>query len=207
MSFLRRLARNSGLVMADQVTNALISFLFVAFVARRLGTDAFGVYMLAIAVVRFFSMLVNLGISPIALREIARDREQAGAVAGRFLALRLLLGTIAYGGLALFVAVAGYDPATDRLLLLLGLTLIAEAVGQTCADLFTGRERFARTAAVQIAAGAVNAGAGILALLAGAWGSPWPGCCSRCRSCRSGMCASTAPGPWSSCARSCPWPH
>lgn len=89
--------RNSAIGMVAQVVIKILSFAFSILIVRNLGADAFGQYSAVLAFGVTFSFISDLGLSPYAVREIARMRDQpdgharAQALYGNILRLRLLL--------------------------------------------------------------------------------------------------------------------
>lgn len=89
--------RNSAIGMVAQVIIKILSFGFSILIVRNLGAEAFGQYSAVIAFGFIFAFISDLGLSPYAVREIARMRdlpeglERAQQMFGNILRLRLLL--------------------------------------------------------------------------------------------------------------------
>ena len=89
--------RNSALGMAAQLLIKVLSFGFSVLIVRNLGAAEFGQYSAVIAFGVTFAFFADLGLSPYAVREIARLRDapdgaaRANALYGDILALRLVL--------------------------------------------------------------------------------------------------------------------
>ena len=85
------IARNSVFVLGVQVALKVLAFLFNVYVVRRLGDAHFGRYSAVVAYVAMFSIFTDLGMSPYALREIARDRQRAARLLPNIAAIRVVL--------------------------------------------------------------------------------------------------------------------
>lgn len=99
--FSQVVARNSAVGMAAQLVIKILSFGFSVLIVRRLGVEAYGQYAAVLAFGALFVFLADLGLSPYAVREIARRRdavdgtEQANRVFGNIIVLRFLLALLA----------------------------------------------------------------------------------------------------------------
>src|SRR4051794_10402925 len=67
------LRRNITHLLAYQVLTWVVTFVFLIFAPRELGSDAMGAVGYAVAYVGFFALLAGLGTSTVLLRDIARD--------------------------------------------------------------------------------------------------------------------------------------
>ena len=91
-----KLIRNTGFVFASGITNKLFSFFFIAYAARVLGPADFGLYALIGTVTFLFSYFGNLGIGPMAIREISRNKHKAHELFNHILSLRMTLVILSY---------------------------------------------------------------------------------------------------------------
>jgi O-antigen/teichoic acid export membrane protein len=87
-------ARNSAFVLGVQVVLKILGFLFNVYVVRRLGDVHFGRYTTVVAYVALFAIFTDLGMSPYAVREMARDRDQTARLLPNIVAVRLVLSLI-----------------------------------------------------------------------------------------------------------------
>ena len=112
--------RNSAFGMAAQIIIKILSFGFSVLIIRNLGASEFGQYSAVIAFGITFSFLSDLGLSPYAVREIARLRDQPDGIEkakklyGNILSLRMILSGITI----ILVVMAAW--LTDRPLLMIG---------------------------------------------------------------------------------------
>ena len=73
----KSVARNFSIVTLATIVEAVATFLYLAFVARQFGPALFGMYVLISVYVQVVSIIVNAGTEPIAMRELARNREES----------------------------------------------------------------------------------------------------------------------------------
>ncbi len=91
MSRLGAAAETSGWVLAGKGIERLLRIAVVVVLARLLEARGFGVYSFAFAFAEMFAVLTDLGLHPILVREIARDRAGAPRLLGGALVLKAFL--------------------------------------------------------------------------------------------------------------------
>ena len=148
--------RNSAIGLAAQLVIKVLSFAFSILIIRNLGASAFGQYSAVLAFGITFSILSDLGLSPYAVREVARLRDQpdgiekANQLYGNILSLRLILSGIT---IVLVVAAAWL---TNRPLLMIGaialnsLGLILYSIQGASDSMLMGYERFDISSAAKV---------------------------------------------------------
>ena len=88
------IARNSAFVLGTQMVLKILAFLFNVYVVRRLGDVHFGRYTAAIAYVDLFAVFTDWGMSPYAVREMARDHRRTSWLLPNIVAIRVVLSLI-----------------------------------------------------------------------------------------------------------------
>lgn len=99
----RRVAINSGLLLAAYGFQSLISLVIVGLVARYLGQAGLGRYAYVISFIELVIAFIDLGMSRIEVREISRHLATAGRYSSAVFTLRLLFtlaGMVAVGVIA-----------------------------------------------------------------------------------------------------------
>ena len=140
---------NTGWLFADKAMRMVMGVLVGAWVARYLGPSLYGELAYVVAFVAFFSVICQLGLDAVAIRDMARDGHAAPAILGTALRLRLITGFAAYG--AAIVGMAMLRPGDARAL---GLTAIVAGtvifqVADTCDLWFQSQVQSRRTIAAK----------------------------------------------------------
>src|SRR5437763_2391476 len=145
--FARVVARNSALGMAAQIAIKLLSFGFSLGVVRHLGAREFGQYASILAFGALFAFLADLGLSPYAVREMARLREVAhdplalDRLFTNVLALRLLLSCATVTALVATAWLTRRPPPVIVAIALNGLGLVVYGIQGACDATLSGHER------------------------------------------------------------------
>jgi O-antigen/teichoic acid export membrane protein len=87
-------ARNTAFVLGVQLVVKILAFLFNIYVVRRLGDVHFGQYSAVMAYVAMFAIFTDWGMSPYAVREMAKDRTQTAWLVPNIVAMRVVLSLL-----------------------------------------------------------------------------------------------------------------
>ncbi|MBM3331533.1 flippase [candidate division WOR-3 bacterium] len=115
------------LALAD-VAGRFVSLVFFALAARHLGVAQFGVLSFSLAFVSMFSVLSDLGIGTLAIREIARDRSVAHGLVNRGITIRLLASTAVAFIVVAAAALLAYPASTVHVVAICSTTVITGGV-------------------------------------------------------------------------------
>jgi len=119
------LVRNFILLAAGEFAGKVFGFVAFAYLARVLGPGEFGQLEFALAVIFFFTLLVDCGLGAYGARELAKDPNAVGRLALHVIVVRWILAAVAFAVLAGCIALMDKPWPVKKLLLLYGLTLFA----------------------------------------------------------------------------------
>ena len=71
----QRILKNFLSLTTANIISRLISFVTIAYLARVLNASGFGQICFAQAIIAYFALLSNLGLTTFGVREVARDKE------------------------------------------------------------------------------------------------------------------------------------
>lgn len=146
----RRAARNAGAIMLASIISKGALFGWQLFLARSLGDADYGVYGTVGAFIAIGMSIVSFGMGPIIIRDVARAPHKAGQYLATTLVIQSGLAVIAYGGLALVGAMAGYPEVVQGFVLLAGVNLLIDILGTMTNDLLIAQERMFASSLVSI---------------------------------------------------------
>jgi len=160
---LDRIFRNASYLMASEVVSKLMEFAFVIIVARSLGPTGFGQLSSALAYVGLYFFLTDLGLTPLAARELAKDRGNARKLIGDVASAKALLNVAVYGVMAAAAYATGYPSGFIALVLLLGLASSLESYNYVFNSVFQGYERLEHAAVARTVSSVVLLAAALAA--------------------------------------------
>lgn len=121
-------AKNTLHLTIASIGQKIIAFVYFLLVARVMMPELTGQYFLATSIVTIFSVFADFGITPVVIREVAKDRSRAKEMVSHALALKIPLIIISGIGAVLIGMALGYDPSVKYLIALACAVLFFDAV-------------------------------------------------------------------------------
>lgn len=139
-SEVRRVARNTAVMVAQYLVTASSTFLVMLFLPRYLGPLEYGRLFLASSIVAMFRLFVEWGGGLLIAKRVARDPQKVGEIAVGEAAFRLLLGLFSFLAVNAFGFVAGYSGEVRILIFICSIGLLWKAIMTICVATFQGME-------------------------------------------------------------------
>lgn len=117
-------ARNTFYLTAALVGQKVLSFIFFTLLARFLGVETVGIYTFALAFTTIFSVLGDLGLQPVLVREVARAKDQASAYLRTALGMKILFALVSYGVVLAAAHAMGYPALKVELIAIAGVIMV-----------------------------------------------------------------------------------
>lgn len=160
----KRVARNTSVLMAAQIVTYASGVVYIALLARYVGTEGVGTISTAIALTGMLVLIVGPGLNTLLVRDIAADKAKAGQYATNMLFLKCLLA-VPFVILTLSVArIAGYPEDTVLIIQVYVVVYLFDTLGQIPAALFQAFERMEYEASTQIVRSLANVSLSLLAI-------------------------------------------
>jgi O-antigen/teichoic acid export membrane protein len=166
-SFLTVVARNSAFVLGVQVILKILALMFNVYIVRFLGDVHFGQYSAVMAYVALFAIFTDWGMSPYAVREMAKDRSQTGWLLPNIVAIRVVLSLIITLIAPLSALWLGKENDMVLGILIASAGLLLYAFQGPLDSALTARERLDYTSAFTLINQLVFWGLGVLLLVNG----------------------------------------
>jgi O-antigen/teichoic acid export membrane protein len=147
--------------------SAVLLLLLLMMAGRFLTAADYGKFSFALALATIVETVMDIGLGPVTVREVARDRDGAGRFFRNVLGLKLVWVA---GGLALLMIAAPIlrsDPIVVRACYLLGISSAVRSYLLTVRGLLQGLNRFDMEAAVVLSDRVLLLGFGTVALIGG----------------------------------------
>jgi O-antigen/teichoic acid export membrane protein len=164
---LTTVARNSAFVLGVQAVLKVLAFLFNVYVVRRLGAVHFGQYSAVVAYVAMFAIFTDWGMSPYAVREMARDHGKTAWLLPNIVAIRIVLSLIVTVIAPLLALCLGKSPDMVLGILIASAGLTLYAFQGPLDSALVARERLDYTSSFALANQLVFWALGVLLLLRG----------------------------------------
>ena len=138
----------------------LATFFFLIYFARVFGIAVFGQYMFAMSLGGFLSMLVNLGLNTLAVREISKNRNNDAKYIGNLLATQSVLALISWGFIGIFVLASNFELESKLIILIIGTYQILYTLNNLVQSRFQAHEDMEFGALLEISHKLLILGAG-----------------------------------------------
>jgi O-antigen/teichoic acid export membrane protein len=136
MSTVQRVARNIGIIMGGDIIFRLISLVVTIYLARYLGTAEFGKYSFVFAYLAFFSVITDLGLQDILVREMSRDPSTTPKIIGNAYFIRIILTAFAVVLSMIVIKFMSYPADTTAYVYIASFTLLFISFSNFYATIF-----------------------------------------------------------------------
>lgn len=137
------------------------------YTARYLGPASFGILSFALAFTGIFAVFGDLGLGPLTVREVARDKSLAPKYLANVSLMKIILVATTFGLIALTINLMGYPQEVIKVVYLLALFVIFQAFTQMFYSIFQAFERMEFQAIGQVLNTALILGGVIFAIKLG----------------------------------------
>ncbi len=141
MSTVQRIAKNITVLLTAQGGSYLLTFFYMMYTVRYLGPASFGILSFALAFTGIFAVFGDLGLQPLTVREVARDKSLAPKYLTNVSLMKIILVAITFGLIALTINLLGYPEETVKVVYLLALFVVFRAFTQMSYSIFQAFER------------------------------------------------------------------
>jgi O-antigen/teichoic acid export membrane protein len=162
----RRVAANTFFRAAGELSGKLGSFVLFAVLARMLGEESVGDYVVAFAYVQVITVLIDLGFDRVVIRDIALDNRVMGSLFTNVVALKLAL-FVPVTAVSWLLANVIYEGTTLTAIYVLSLALLFDSLNRTATQVLNAFERGGLISIAIVIQRVGGAGLGIISLLVG----------------------------------------
>ncbi len=134
-----RAAQNFFYLLFSQVFTRILGFIVLIIIARKLGADGLGIFSFSLAIISYFLIFGDLGLSVLGQREIAAHPEEKERIIQRVFTLKVFFSSISFLGLISFLLISNQSGVIKWVTFIFGLTVLVRAF--TPEWYFTGVEK------------------------------------------------------------------
>lgn len=137
----RKFISNSLAMLINRLAQSVATFVLSAAIARSLGADALGQYLLAFSLYYIFVTLASQGLRVFFTRELARNPEEISIYLTNGTFLQALLSLVAYISLVAVVFIMPYGEEASAVCYLMGLAIFPFALSNVTEAIFQALEK------------------------------------------------------------------
>ena len=159
---------HSAFYFLAQLAARGLNFLYFLILARSLPTGEFGILSYALTVVVMIDIVIDLGLSRHAMRQMSREKGSTGRLLSLILPAKMILALLAYGALMLWMSRAGMARDYRLIFLVASASLMLTAPAMMLENVLQAHGRFMRISFAHLALAVVQfAIGGAIVLLGG----------------------------------------
>ncbi len=161
----QHLAKNTAFMTIASVGQKLIAFVYFLFLARIMMPERTGIFFLVTSLITMFSVLDDLGLLSVMIREIAKYPDRREQTVRRAVGLKVLLTALAV--VAVFIAslLFHYDALITELIWITTIVMVMDALAGLCYGILRGSQQLRYEAVGILISQSVTAVIGGLSLL------------------------------------------
>ncbi|WP_334946624.1 oligosaccharide flippase family protein [Nostoc sp.] len=132
---------NSLSMIVNRLAQSITAFVLTASIARTLGAEALGQYLLAYSYYFIFVGIASQGLKTLFTRELAREPQKTPVYLMSGTWLQLIFSFFSYGVLVIVVFLLPYSSKTSTICYIMGLTIIPFALSNITEAIFQAQEK------------------------------------------------------------------
>lgn len=123
-----RVVKNTAYLISAFVGQKLLSFLYFTIVARHVGVESSGRYFVAVSFTTIFSVFIDLGMSNVLVREVAKHKEKAQGLLASALGLKAVLAALTVVAALTTAKIFNYPEETGRMIAIACGVMVLDSV-------------------------------------------------------------------------------
>lgn len=133
-----RVAKNTAYLVTAFVGQKILSFVYFTLVARLVGVEGAGKYVIATSFTTIFSVFVDLGLSNVLVREVAKVPEKAGTLLANVLGMKAVLAALAGIAATVVAWLLGYSVEVRLMIAVATVVMILDSIHLTLYSVMRG---------------------------------------------------------------------
>ncbi|MFA5069678.1 MAG: flippase [Patescibacteria group bacterium] len=136
MSLTGQVGRNTLIQVVGKILGTILGLIVIGLLTRYLGTEGYGQYTTIIAYLGFFSVIADLGLYLIVLREISKKDAEPEKILGNVITLRIIFAVLILGVGAIVAFFLDYPPVVKWGILLGTINFVFVALTGVLTSIF-----------------------------------------------------------------------
>ncbi|MFA5076553.1 MAG: flippase [Patescibacteria group bacterium] len=122
-----RIAQNTTYLIVAYVVQKIMSFLYFILLARLIGVENIGKYIFALSFTTIFGIFIDLGLSSVLTREIAKDQSKATKYLNNIISTKVILSLLTYLAVVIGINLINKELIVRQMVYLAGLIMVFDS--------------------------------------------------------------------------------
>ena len=140
MNTKRKIINNSFNMIIALICRKLFTFLYILLMARYSNVYTRGLFFYSMAIIGVFGLVMDIGLSPVFIRESARDIKKLPNFLGNIIGIKIIMCPIAVIVACSIVWIIDYPQVTKQLLYIVILIMVLDSLSMTCFGCFRAKQ-------------------------------------------------------------------
>lgn len=141
MNSINRVLKNTLVLFISQGICLLAGLIYFVYMARYLGAHKFGTLSYALALTGMLSILTDVGLTQLTIREIARNKTLARKYLKNVVSAKIVLSILFFSIIYALANLASYSPEKKTVVFLIAVSVILNSFNQTYYSIFIAYEK------------------------------------------------------------------
>ncbi len=141
MSIIRRIAKNTLLLISAEMYSMIVQFIFLIFVTKYLGDTGFGKISFALSFAFIFSVIADAGLNTLIIRELAKNSKNAEKFISNSLAFKIIFGIVLIVIITVLLTCFNTGKEKFLLVLIISFAFIIGNIAQLFRNVFQSFEK------------------------------------------------------------------
>jgi len=150
MNTIQNIAKNVGVLTVSNITSSTLGFFLLIYIARFLGEEEFGKYSFALSFTALFLIFIDLGISQLTVREIARRKYNLNKYLANVLIIRIISSLSILTIIAIIVRLMIHNPYDRYVIFIFSVYVIINSFTLLFRSIFQAFEKMQYTSITMI---------------------------------------------------------
>lgn len=135
-----KIARNTSYFTLALIIQKLISFIYFSYIAVKIGAHSLGSYTFALYFTTIFAVLIDIGLSNVLVREVAKFREKSQQYLSAVMSVKVPLAILVYLAAAVTINFLNNPAIVKQLVYLSGLIMVLDSFTLTFYSFLRGHQ-------------------------------------------------------------------
>ncbi len=123
----QNIAKNTTWLTSAYIFQKIFAFVYFTLIARFLGATDIGSYVFAVSLATILSVLIDFGLSPVLIRESAKNREKANLYLNNIITIKLVLGIITFILAVIIINLLNKNQMAEIMVYIAGLVMVVDS--------------------------------------------------------------------------------
>ena len=141
MNTVQRIVKNTTVLFTASAISKLLGFFYIMYTARFLRAEGFGILSFTLAFAGIFGIFTDLGLCPLTVREVARNKSLSGKYLGNTTVIKIFLVIVTFVLMGIIIYALDFPKQTIKMIYIIFLSVILNSFYRMFYSIFQAYEK------------------------------------------------------------------